>query len=64
MSAARLESRALPPEWGPRKLPVPAAFPDTYPGLGAEITFIERFALKPSGDGLLSVLISFESLKM
>jgi hypothetical protein len=28
----------------------PAAFPDTYPGLGAEITFIERFGLYPTID--------------
>jgi hypothetical protein len=30
--AWRLESRALPPDWGPRRLPVPAAFFVPDPG--------------------------------
>jgi hypothetical protein len=31
VSAWRLESRALPPDWGPRRLPVPAAFSGSNP---------------------------------
>jgi hypothetical protein len=35
-SARRWESRALPPDWGPRRLPVPAAFRGTNPQSDAE----------------------------
>jgi hypothetical protein len=31
----------------PKPIKATCAFPDTYPGLRAEITFSERFCLKP-----------------
>jgi hypothetical protein len=45
MSAWRLGSRALPPERGPRRLPVPAALFFTYPAFETETMVGEWGAL-------------------
>ena len=45
MSAGRLESRALPPDWGPRRLPVLGAFFTTFRLLFVENLLNERIAL-------------------
>jgi hypothetical protein len=45
MSAWRLESRALPPDWGPRRLRVLGAFLTTFRLLFAENLLNERIAL-------------------